>query len=104
MEYSQWAGGGLDQAAGSLTVNGDFNLYNLTLTYHGGTIAAPFMLHDTTLDLAAPADSPQTWMIGDNTTLNGDVPPGHTLIIGGQGSGPTLTSAGGFANHGHPRL
>ena len=90
-----------DQAGGSLTVNGSFPVTGATFIYHGGTISGSFVLAGATLELAAPAASPDTFILEGANTLASDVPAGHTLRITDSSSGPsTLTSAAGFTNHG----
>src|SRR6202008_1305698 len=74
--------GNFDQVAGTLDVAGTFALNGSTLTYHGGTISAPLMLTNATLDLAAPGDPPATFIfVGGSNYLAGDIPAGHTVIV-----------------------
>ena len=96
------SGFAFDQNAGTLTVDGSFSFSGATLTYHGGSIAKPLVLTGATLNLAAPAASPDTFIIQGSNVLAGDVPAGHTVKISGaqvDGNG-LLTSAAGFVNHG----
>ena len=59
-----------------------FPVTGATFIYHGGTIPNPFVLSGATLDLAAPAASPDTFILeGSANILAGDVPAGHTLQI-----------------------
>ena len=89
-----------DQAGGTLTVNGSFPMTGATFIYHGGTIAAPFVLSGATLDLEASVVSPDTFILEGSNTLASDVPAGHILQITDGGGPSTLTSAAGFTNHG----
>ncbi len=90
-----------DQAGGTLTVDGSFPVTGATFIYHGGTIPSPFVLSGATLDLEAPAASPDTFILeGSANVLASDVPAGHTLRITDPGGPSTLTSAAGFSNHG----
>ena len=90
-----------DQAGGTLTVDGSFPVTGATFIYHGGTIPNPFVLSGATLDLAAAAASPDTFILeGTANTLASDVPTGHTLQLTDPTGPSTLTSATGFTNHG----
>ena len=88
-----------DQAGGTLTVNGSFPMTGATFIYHGGTIAAPFVLSGATLDLEASVVSPDTFILEGSNTL-ATTPAGHILQITDGGGPSTLTSAAGFSNHG----
>ena len=78
-----------------------FPVTGATFIYHGGTIPNPFVLSGATLDLAAPAASPDTFILeGSANVLASDVPAGHTLQITDPSGPSTLTSATGFTNHG----
>ena len=93
-----------DQDAGILAVAGSLPATGATITYHGGVIPNPLVLRDATLDVAAPAATPKTFVFeGAGNVLAGDVLAGHTLrirdsVFFGQGA---LTSVAGFTNHGN---
>ena len=72
-----------------------------TFVYHGGTISGSLVLTGATLELAAPAATPDTIVLTGSNSLAGDVPAGHTLRITDDFTGGSvLTSATGFTNHG----
>ena len=59
------------------------------------------MLTGATLDLAAAASTPTTFIVrGAGNVLAGDVPAGHTVRIRDIDGPATLTSPAGFTNHG----
>ena len=90
-----------DQHGGSLTVSGSMPVSGATFVYHGGTISGSLVLTGATLELAAPAATPDTIVLTGSNSLASDVPAGHTLRITDDFTGGSvLTSATGFTNHG----
>ena len=71
-----------DQAGGTLADSSAIPVSGPTFTYHGGTITGAVVLSAATLALAAPAASPDTFILeGSANVLASDVPAGHTLLI-----------------------
>src|SRR6185369_18070277 len=70
-------GATFDQDGGTLADTSDNPVTGPTFTYHGGTISGAVVLAGATLDLAAPAASPDTFVLaGSSNVLASDVPTG----------------------------
>ena len=95
------------QRAGVLRVNGSFEVGNATYRFEGGTYTGNSVaLTNSTLALT-PAAGPATFvMSGVGSQLGGDIGPGQTVWVRGDGTfgNANLTSANGFTNAGTLRI
>jgi hypothetical protein len=89
------------QNAGTLTIDGTFELSNMDFDYNGGLINGTPEMVNVDLYIGPIATNPTTFrMRGTTNTLDGNVHLGQTILVHGEGGLGTLTSDNDFSNAG----
>jgi RHS repeat-associated protein len=94
--------GFFNQFGGSINVSGTFVLPGApaTFNFNGGTAAGnPIQLFSSVLT-SGPNNPVGTFVFQGSNTMSGDVAPGETLLIDGNGDNASVTAASGFTNAG----
>jgi len=90
------------QAAGTLTIDGAFDISTATFNYDGGTITGTPVLTSSTLNVGLGGTAPATFRMHKGCTLSGDLSAGQVITAdtNSVGAPATLTAANGFTNAG----
>ncbi len=90
------------QAAGTLTIDGAFDISTATFNYDGGTITGTPVLTYSTLNVGPGGTAPATFRMHGACSLSGDLSAGQVITAdtNSVGAPATLTAANGFTNAG----
>ena len=101
------AGQTFRQESGAFSILGSFSGRSITFDWQGGVITNTPYLQASTLRIGPAATAPASFVVTHpSTRFEGDLHPGQTLVIQGNGDGghTTVTTPAGFANRGTLRL
>ncbi|MCK4343282.1 MAG: hypothetical protein KAY37_16330 [Phycisphaerae bacterium] len=91
-----------NQEAGTLAIDGAFNMGQNTFNFNGGTITGTPLLDDSALNIGESATTAASFTMHGLSTLSGDISAGQTILVEGSYSDghALLTAAEGFTNAG----